>query len=289
MPSGSGAGGGAKSFASPDLAIDALVSSVRSGTSESIIKVLGPDAKRIVSSGDPTADQAVREKFLAAYDEGHQTTPEGDGRMVLVIGKDEFPFPIPLVKDQAAWRFDAKAGEEEILNRRIGKNELSAVEAMRAYVDAQREYAENDRDGRGVQYAQKLLSTEGKKDGLYWPVGEGETDSPLGPLVAAARMEGYAARSGSPAPYHGYTFKILKGQGKAAVGGEMSYVVGGRMIAGYGLLATPAEYGNSGVMSFIVNYDGIVFEKDLGPDTADLGARISKYDPDSTWTKTSGQ
>jgi len=274
-----------ESFATPDLAVEALVASVRSGSGEAILTVLGPEAKRIVSSGDPTADQAARERFLHVYDEGHQTTQDGDSRAVLIIGKDEYPFPIPLAKEGAAWHFDAKAGEEEILNRRIGENELKAIEAMRAYVDAQREYASEDRDGKGIQYAQKLMSTEGKKDGLFWPISDGEADSPLGPLIADARAEGYAARSGSPAPYHGYVFRILKGQGKDAAGGAMDYVARDRMIGGFGLIASPAEYGNSGVMTFIVNHDGVVFEKDLGPETSKAVARIATFNPDPTWSK----
>ena len=277
-----------QSFTSPELAIDALVSSIRTGATGGVLKVLGPEAQRIVSSGDPTADQAARERFLAAYDEGHQMTQEGDNRAVLIIGKDDFPFPIPLVREGSAWHFDAQAGEEEILNRRIGKNELHAIEVMRAYVDAQREYAEVDRDGHGVQYARKLVSSDGKKDGLSWPAAEGEPESPFGPLVAQARAEGYAARSGRPEPYHGYLFKILTAQGKDAAGGAMDYVVAGRMIGGFGLVAAPAEYGNSGVMTLIVNHDGIVFQKDLGPETSRIAAEMTVFNPDSGWIKVAG-
>jgi hypothetical protein len=277
------------SFPTPDLAAEALVASVRSSSGDAILKVLGPEAKRIVSSGDQIADKAARERFLSAYDQGHQTAQEGEGRAILVIGQEQFPFPIPIVKEGAVWRFDAKAGEEEILNRRIGANELKAIEAARAYVDAQREYASQDRDGKGIQYAQRLLSTDGKKDGLYWPVTDGEAESPLGPLIAGARAEGYAARSGSPAPYHGYVFRILKGQGKDAAGGVIDYVVHGRMIGGFGLIAAPAQYGNSGVMTFVVNHDGVVFQKDLGPETAKAAARIETFNPDSTWSEVKGE
>ena len=278
-----------EAFGSADLAIEALIASVRSGGTEDILKVLGPQAKRIVSSGDPIADQAAREKFLAVLDEGHKTAQEGDNRIVLIIGKDEFPFPIPVVKNGNGWRFDAKAGEEEILNRRIGENELKTMEAVRAYVDAQREYALEDRDGKGVQYAQKFLSSEGIKDGLYWPSSEGETESPLGPLIANAKAEGYAAKAGTPSPYHGYNFKILNAQGKSAAGGAMSYVVRGRMIGGFGLLAMPAEYGNSGVTSFMVNHEGVIFEQDLGPNTSRRAARIKSFDPDEGWKKVEPQ
>lgn len=278
-----------EAFATPQLAIDALVSHVRSSSTEGIMKVLGPDADRIVSSGDPTADQAARERFLAAYDEAHETTQEGESQAVLIIGEDRFPFPIPLVKEEATWRFDAAAGEEEILNRRIGENELSVIKVMQAYVDAQREYATLDRDGMGVQYARRLLSSEGKKDGLYWPVSEGEGESPLGPLVAGARAEGYEARSGSPAPYHGYVFRILEEQGSDASGGSMSYVVNGRMIGGFGLITAPAEYGNSGVMTFMINHDGTVYEKDLGPETSELAGKITVFNPDASWKKVTSE
>ena len=276
-------------FASQDLAVDALATTVRSGGTGEILKILGPEAKRIASSGDAVADQAARQRFLAAYDEGHKTAPDGDDRATLIIGKVEFPFPIPLVKVGANWRFDAKAGEEEILNRRIGANELSTIEVMRAYVEAQREYALEDRDGKGIQYAQKLLSNDGKKDGLYWAVGDGVGESPLGPLVAGVHAEGYKVRSGSPTPYHGYVFRILTAQGKNAEGGALNYIAGGRMIGGFGLIAVPAEYGNSGVMTFFVNHAGVVFERDLGANTAHLAADIRSFDPDPSWQKVEGK
>lgn len=278
-----------RAFASPDLAVEALAAIVRSGGTGEILAILGPDAIRIASSGDAVADQAARQRFLAAYDEGHKTAPDGEDRATLVIGKDEFPFPIPLVKVGANWHFDAKAGEEEILNRRIGANELSTIEVMRAYVEAQGEYALEDRDGKGIQYAQKLLSSDGKKDGLYWPVSDGEPESPLGPLVAGVSAEGYKVRSGTPSPYHGYVFRILKAQGKSADGGELDYVAGGRMIGGFGLIAAPASYGNSGVMTFVINHDGIVFEQDLGANTTKLAAGIKRFDPDQNWKKVEGR
>lgn len=276
-------------FASQDLAVEALVATVRSGESNAVLKILGPDAKRIANSGDAVADQAARQRFLAAYDEGHKTALEGDDRATLIIGKDDFPFPIPLVKAGASWRFDAKAGEEEILDRRIGANELSTIDVMRAYVEAQRAYALEDRDGKGIQYAQKLLSSSGKKDGLYWAVSDGEPESPLGPLVAGVRAEGYEARSGAPSPYHGYLFRILKAQGKNAAGGALNYVAGGRMIGGFGLIAVPAKYGNSGVMTFVINHDGVVFERDFGANTTNIAAAIQSFDPDSKWRKVAGQ
>ena len=207
---------------------------------------------------------------------------------MLLIGKDEFPFPIPIVADAGAWHFDTDAGAVEILDRRIGENELAAIEVLRAYVDAQREYAEADRDGNGVQYAPKLLSSEGKKDGLFWPTAEGEPESPFGPLIAEARAEGYRRKADGPTPYHGYLFKVLTAQGKDAPGGARDYVIGGRMIGGFGLVAAPAEYGNSGVMTFIVDHGGVVFQKDLGPETSRKAAAMKVFDPDGTWTKVPG-
>jgi hypothetical protein len=277
------AGEGA-SFQSPQAAVDALVAAVKDGSTEKIVAVLGPDGERLASSGDDVADAGARQRFLTAYEEVHEAK-ESDGRAVLIIGKDEYPFPIPIVADAGAWRFDTAAGEEEILDRRIGQNELSAIQVLKAYVDAQHEYAEADRDGKGVQYAQRLLSSEGKQDGLYWPTAENAPESPFGPLIAEARAEGYRKTSDSPQPYHGYLFRILNAQGKNAAGGERDYVVNGRMLGGYGLIAVPAEYGNAGVKTFMVNQDGVVFEKDLGEETADEAGAISKFDPDASWAK----
>jgi hypothetical protein len=274
-----------ETFASPDIAIQALVASIRSGTADDILKVLGSDATRMINSGDAAADQASRAAFLASYDDSHRISLETDARAVLIVGKDDFPFPIPVIRANSSWRFDTQAGEAEVLSRRIGRNELSAIETMQAFVAAQREYAMEDRDGAGLQYAQHLLSSEGAKDGLYWPANDDEPESPLGPLIADARAEGYAPQAGQPSPYHGYVFRILTSQGPAAAGGAMEYVVDNRMIAGFALLAIPAEYGNSGVMSFIVNHDGVVFEADLGPDTSQAAAEILQFNPDAQWSK----
>lgn len=272
-----------KAFTSPRAAVDALVAAVKGGSTDGIIAVLGPEGRNLASSGDPVADQLARERFKTAYDEAHEIKQESDTRAVLIVGKDEFPFPIPIVAEGEGWRFDTAAGAEEILDRRIGENELSAIEVMRAYVDAQREYAEADHDGKGPQYARRLSSSEGKRDGLYWVAAEGEAESPLGPLIAEARAEGYKKRSDAPTPYHGYLFRILTAQGKNATRGARDYVVGGRMIGGFGLVAAPAEYGNSGVMTFIVNQDGVVFQKDLGPETTRISSQMSVFDPDKTW------
>jgi Protein of unknown function (DUF2950) len=282
-----GAAGEAKQtdYKSAQEAVDGLVAAVKAGNTDGIVAVLGPKGRELASSGDAVADAAARERFKTAYDESHELKQEGDARAVLVIGKEEYPFPIPIIAEGGSWRFDTVAGAQEILNRRIGANELAAIEVMRAYVDAQREYAGVDRDGKGVQYARKLLSDEGKRDGLYWPTVEGEDESPLGPLVANARAEGYrrAANSNAPAPYHGYVFKILARQGKDAPGGDRDYIVNGRMIGGFGLVAAPAEYGNSGVMTFIVDQDGDVLQKDLGSDSAQITAAMTEFNPDVTW------
>ncbi|MGB2660426.1 MAG: DUF2950 domain-containing protein, partial [Pseudolabrys sp.] len=205
----------------------------------------------------------------------------------MVVGPDDYPVPLPLVRKDGMWRFDAAAAREEILARRIGKNELDAIQASLAYVDAQNEYAEKDRTGAGINtYAQRIISQPGKKDGLYWPASQGEDASPLGEIVAQATAQGYRV-GGGRTPFHGYYFKILTSQGPAAPGGEMDYVVRGKMIGGYALVAYPAEYKNSGVMTFIVNHTGNVFEKDLGPNTAKLAERMSSFNPDKTWQKVS--
>ena len=277
------AGEGA-SFQSPQAAIEALIAAVKDGSTEKIVSVLGPDGERLASSGDGVADAAARQRFLTASEEAHEAM-ESDGRAVLIIGKDEYPFPIPIVREKGSWRFDTAAGEEEILDRRIGQNELAAIEVLKAYVDAQREYAEADRDGKGVQYAQRLLSSEGKQDGLYWPTAENAPESPFGPLIAEARAEGYRKTSDSPQPYHGYLFRVLTAQGKNAADGERDFVVNGRMLGGFGLIAVPAEYGNSGVKTFIVNQDGVVFEKVLGEETAEQAGTIKSFDPDASWAK----
>jgi Protein of unknown function (DUF2950) len=247
--------------------------------------VLGPDGQDIVSSGDEVADAATRQKFVAAYDAKHQIAMEGDNKAMLVIGQEDFPLPIPLVRKDGLWRFDTAAGREEILFRRVGRDELDAIQSCLAYVDAQNEYAERDRTGAGANtYAQRIISEPGKKDGLYWPTSQGEDASPLGELIAEATAQGYRP-GGGRTPFHGYYFKILTKQGPAAPGGELDYIVRGKMIGGFALVAYPAEYRNSGVMTFIVNHTGDVFQKDLGPDTAKFAERITAFNPDRTWKK----
>ena len=272
-------------FKTPDEAASALVGAAKSDDLKAIVAVLGPDGEEIVSSGDQVADAATRKKFVAAYDAGHTIAMEGDNKAVMVIGPEDFPLPIPLVRKDGQWRFDTAAGRDEILFRRIGQNELDAIQSTLAYVDAQDEYAEKDRTGDGANtYARRIISQPGKKDGLYWPTSQSEEPSPLGELVARATAQGYRT-GGGRTPFHGYYFKILTKQGPAATGGELDYVVNGKMIGGFGLVAYPAEYRNSGVMTFIVNHAGTVFQKDLGPTTAQLAERMTSYNPDATWQK----
>jgi len=270
-------------FKTPELAIEALVNAARKDDQKAILSILGADGADIASSGDDVADNETREKFVAAYDAKHQVTMDGDSKAIMVIGQDDFPFPIPLVKKNDAWRFDSAAGREEILYRRIGRNELDAIQASLAYVDAQNEYAEKTRVGAVSTYAQKIISSPGKKDGLYWPTAGNEDPSPLGELVAQATQQGYKV-GGERAPFHGYYFKILNKQGPAAPGGALNYVVGDKMIGGFGLVAYPASYRNSGVMTFIVSHDGVVYQKDLGPKTAQIAERMTSFNPDGTWT-----
>jgi hypothetical protein len=276
--------GAAERFDSLDAAFGALVTAIRGGDTAALMRILGPEAKALVSSGDAVADRTGRELFAKAYDDAHRLEA-GGGRIVLVVGKEEFPFPIPLVPDRDKWRFDTRAGREEILNRRVGRNELSVVQVCLAYADAQREYYARNPDGDKVlQYAQQIASTPGRRNGLFWEAKPGEAPSPLGDLVGRARGEGYApGKGGRPSPYHGYYYRILKAQGPHARGGAHSYVANGKMIGGFALVAFPARYGASGVMTFLVNHDGVVYEKDLGPSTAALARRMTAFDPDDTW------
>jgi hypothetical protein len=271
-----------RSYSSAEEAAAALVTAVRSGPRSAILKVLGNAAEDIVSSGDEVEDAEARQRFLAAYDAGHSIKAAGNKTATLILGAEDFPFPIPLVKTKTGWEFDTDAGRIEILQRRVGRNELDAIQASLAFVDAQNQYAEKDRgDGAGV-YAQRIVSSPGKKDGLFWR-DDGDP-SPLGALAAQASAEGYKLGEGS-APYHGYYFRILKGQGTDAPGGALNYVVKGKMIGGFALIAYPADYGNSGIMTFLVNHAGTVYQKDLGKRTEALAARISLFNPDPTWKK----
>ncbi|MBQ0817711.1 MAG: DUF2950 domain-containing protein [Methyloceanibacter sp.] len=274
-----------KQFDSPDAAVEALVSAAKDGNQKALLKILGPDGRDVISSGDKVADTGARKRFIAGYEKKHSLTPQGDDKNILIMGEKDWPFPIPIVSKDGKWEFDTAAGLEEILLRRIGRNELNAIQVELAYVAAQNDYAALDTDGYDPRlYAQRIVSSKGKKDGLYWPSGEGESQSPLGALFAEASAQGYKVGD-KPIPYHGYVYRILKRQGPDAAGGAFDYVVDGNMIGGFALIARPAQYGNSGVMTFIVNHDGVVFQKDLGPDTPELAEGIDAFSPDSTWTK----
>lgn len=274
-----------KTFLSADEAVKAAVAAAKSNDDKELLAIFGASAKDLISSGDAVADKQRRAQFLAAYDERNRLATEGENT-ILIVGKNDWPFPIPLTKKDERWTFDTDKGREEILNRRIGENELYTIQSCLATVDAQREYAMKDRDKNGLlEYAEKFVSDPGKKNGLYWEAKAGEAQSPLGPIMARARTEGYEGKqaAGTPPPYHGYYYKILKAQGKDASGGAYSYVVKGKMIGGFAVVAYPVQYGNSGVMSFIVNHDGKVFQKDLGKSTALVAAAMKEYNPDKTW------
>jgi hypothetical protein len=281
-----------RTFQSPQEAVDVMIDAVSNDDTKALLAIFGSEGKKVISSGDKVADKAGRERFVQSYTAMHTLVKETDEKITLVVGTEEWPFPIPLVKAGDTWRFDTAAGREELLNRRIGRNELNAIQACLAYVDAQREYALKDRDGDGLlDYAQKFVSKKGKKDGLYWEAEEGEEQSPLGSLVASTAQAGYTPRSSGEKsqPYYGYYYKILKAQGKNAPGGAYKYTIKGDMIGGFALVAYPAEYGGSGVMTFMVNHDGVVCQKDLGKFTEKKAARIKKFDPAETWEEVEDQ
>jgi len=278
-----------KTFASPEEAVNAAVTAAKNNDDKELLAIFGAQAKDLLFSGDAVADKQRRERFMAAYTEKNSIVSEGESRIV-TVGKDGWPFPIPLVKKGDSWVFDTDKGREEILNRRIGTNELNAIQVVLTYVDVQREYAMKDRDGDKIlEYARRFRSQPGKKDGLYWEAKSGEEQSPLGPLFAKAQAAGYTAQGSgggqTAAPYYGYYYKILESQGKDAPGGAYSYVVNGNMIGGFALVAFPAEYGNSGMMTFIVNYDGKVFQKNLGANTRAIAQAMKDYNPDATWAE----
>ena len=271
-----------QSYPTPEDAAAALAAAVKSGPNSAILKVLGNEAEDIVSSGDEVADADTRQRFTSMYDSKHLINAERNKKATLMLGSDDFPFPIPLVNTKSGWEFDTDEGRIEVLYRRIGRNELDSIQTCLAFVDAENEYADKDRgEGDGV-YAQRIISSPGKKDGLFWR--DDADPSPLGALMAQASAEGYKSGEG-PAPYHGYYFRILKGQGPDAPGGALNYVVKDKMIGGFALIGWPAEYGNSGVMSFLVNHAGIVYQKDLGKRTESIASRTTLFDPDQTWKK----
>jgi hypothetical protein len=286
----SAAGAKAKqtTFSSPEEAVGALVDAVKSADEKKLLAIFGPGSRWLIFSGDRVDDRRRRDGFLNAYEEINKLEEKGPATMILHVGKQDHPFAIPIVKKGNMWAFDTKAGKEEMLNRRIGRNELNAIDVVRQYVLAQREYVSKDRDGDGVlEFAQRLASTPGNKDGLYWKAKEGGEESPFGPLAAKASGEGYGgkAKKDKPLPYHGYVFRILTSQGKNATGGEYDYVVKGDMILGFAIVAYPAKYNSSGIMTFIVNQEGVVYQKDLGRQTAKVAGAMTRFDPDKTWTK----
>ena len=245
--------------------------------------MLGPEAHDLLESGDPVQDRNDRARFLERYDEHHATEANADGSATLLVGTDDWPFPIPLVQEAGGWRFDDEGGVEELINRRVGANELSTIEVCRAIVDAQREYRQLDPEGKGC-YASTFFSDEGRRNGLYWQTAPGEPESPMGERVAEASREGYVHSVGNPAPYHGYRYGLLLAQGPSAPGGARTYLVDGHLERGFAVVAWPAEYGQSGVMTFLVSSAGIVYERDLGPETSTLAATMEIFDPDASWS-----
>jgi hypothetical protein len=273
-------------FATPEEAAKAIIDAAAKDDTATLMAILGSEGDNVISSGDEVADKAALDRFAAAAKQATRLEKVGDDKVIINVGSDDWPMPIPIVKGTDGWYFDTAAGEDEIINRRIGRNELGAIDVCRAYVQAQREYAGKDRDGSGVlKFAQKVTSSPNKKDGLYWPASSDGDVSPFGPLVADAMKEGYQKKGDQPIPYHGYYFKVLRAQGSHAPGGDYDYVINGNMIGGFALVAWPAEWAVSGVMTFIVNQQGIVYQKDLGDQTDAIVAKMAKYDPDSTWAK----
>lgn len=280
-------GGGQALYDTPEQAGEALIAAAESGETAAMLRVLGEDALPVVESGDGVADANNRAAFLAMYAVTRRWESETPDTATLIVGEDDWPFPFPLLKDDQGWRFDTSNGIEEVLDRRIGENELAAIQASLAYVDAQREYYWSNPDGLSLlHYARYLVSTGDRKDGLYWDAPDGEAPSPLGELFAAARAEGYLVDGAvQPVPYYGYYFRMLLGQGENAAGGAYDYLVGDQLIGGFALVAYPAERGSTGVMTFIVNHDGVVFSKDLGADTTKLATEMPLFDPDATWKR----
>jgi len=278
-----------QTFTGPQEAVSALVAAATNHDTNALHLIFGPELQELVSPDVVQATEAFH-RFVDRLTDKVQLATNSDSSITLEIGADNWPFPIPLVKQNDQWHFDTAAGKDEILARRIGRDELGAIDVCKAYLEAQREYASQDRLGDGVlAYAQFLRSTPGMHDGLFWPTNSGDELSPLGPLVAQARVEGYHRTAkmlnDEQAPYHGYYFKILTRQGKHAPGGKYNYLINGRMIAGFALVAWPAEWKNTGVMTFIVNQQGKVYQKNLGPKTAKIAACMTAYDPDDSWTQ----
>ena len=277
-----------KVFATPAEAVHALVKAAKDGDQDELLALLGDDGKALVYSGDVVQDKANMNNFVKAYEAKHALVKQDEKTQILQVGANDWPMPIPIVNDGGKWRFDTAAGKQELLYRRIGYNELGAISVCRGFIDAQRDYAAVGHDGLppGI-YAQKLMSEQGKQDGLYWETKEEEPASPAGPFLAQAGGQGYTpeGHGGKSQPYHGYLYIILRAQGSAAKGGAESYVVDGKLTAGVALVAYPAEYRVSGVMTFIVNQSGVVYQRDLGEKTAEIAGAMTEYNPDSTWKK----
>jgi hypothetical protein len=272
-------------YASPDDAGNALLAAAKSGDQNALLAIFGPDSKELISSGDPVQDKNVTKAFVAGYGAMHRWRKMPDGSQILLIGADNFPFPIPLKKNgDGQWFFDTAAGKDEVLSRRIGRNELAVIDVCGAVADAQAEYYAHPHDGQSAkQYAAKFISDPGKQNGLYWKSPDGQPQSPLGPLAAFATSEGYSAKPEGHTAFHGYYFHMLKGQSDKTPGGAKEYEVNRKMTGGFAFLAYPAEYGNSGVMTFMINQDGVLLQKDLGKTTTETATAMSEFDPDPGW------
>jgi hypothetical protein len=276
----------ARTFDTPEQAAEALITTVKGGTVDDLIAIFGPDSKDLVASADPTDARQSREVFTAAAHERWHLEDAPNGAKTLVVGNEDWPFPVPIVHSTSGWHFDTAAGRDEVIARRVGRNELEVIRLLRTYVTAQHLYAQTGHDGQPAgAFAMVLKSDPGRQNGLYWPVGHLEKRSPLGDLVASAAEDGHSADAKSgPTPFHGYYFKILTAQGAAAPGGAKDYVAGGRMTGGFAMVAWPAAYDSSGVMTFVVGADGVVHEKDLGPDTDAAVRAMRQFNPDDAWS-----
>ncbi len=283
IPVGAQAADAPASFATPQAALEAFAAALSDGDGKALLEIFGADAEDLLSTGNPERDAENRAEVLDLYLGGYRFVPDGDGKIVLSLGTDDWPFPIPLVRDGGEWSFDTEEGRDEVLYRRIGLNELDVIDMLAAYVDIQATYRLVDHDGDGImEFAASLLSTEGQKDGLYW----GSDDSPLGERIALASLDGFSdgETDREAEPFGGYYYRILQLQGPQAPGGEMSYLVNGNMVAGHAMLAVPSDYGDTGIHSFIVGENGLIYEADLGPDSLEIGAALRSYDPGGEWT-----
>jgi len=271
-------------FSTPDDAANAMLAAARSADQAELVAIFGPDSKELISSGDAVQDKNAGDAFVKRYDVMHRWRKMPDGSQMLLVGADNFPFPIPLRKTAAGqWYFDAGAGEEEILRRRVGRNELAVMDVCMALVDAQYEYISKPRDGAAKQFAQKFISDPGRENGLYWASPAGQPQSPLGPVAAFATADGYTVKQDAHVPFHGYFFRILTKQTSNTPGGAKDYMADGKMVGGFAFVAYPADYGNTGIMTFIVNQDGVLLQKDLGKTTAETAKAMSAFDPDQSW------